>query len=423
MKSLLIYLIQLIASSGILYGYYHFFLRNRRFHQYNRFYLLAIPLISLVIPFLTIEIYFNSQQDIPVVYQLLSEVRIGNKQRSGAVSPFLRSEMVYGLLYGLVGIFFFMRFSAALLKIRRLLKIYRSETLNDISFINTDEEDAPYSFFRWLFWNKKISLDSPNGRQIFRHELFHIRQKHSVDLIYAEMLTIIFWINPFFHLVKKEIKAIHEFLSDQFAAQNSSRWDYVELLLMQALQTKQSLVNPFFHNQIKRRIAMITNPSKTSYQYLRKVMVLPVVAILVALTAFNCTTKDEINKPDSAATTTLEKTTETLASNKIFEKVEIEPAFPGGATEWRKYLEKNLNPSIPVDNGAPEGTYTVMAQFIVHTDGFISDLKTLTKHGYGMEDEVVRVLSKGPRWEPAIQNGKKINAYRKQPVTFQIQAE
>jgi protein TonB len=109
--------------------------------------------------------------------------------------------------------------------------------------------------------------------------------------------------------------------------------------------------------------------------------------------------------------------------NKIFEKVEIEATFKGGESAWRKYLERNLNPSAPVDNGAPEGLYTVYVQFVVSKDGSISDVRALTKHGYGMEEEAVRVIKKGPAWVPAIQNGRSVNAYRKQPITFQVQSE
>ncbi|MEP7374869.1 MAG: energy transducer TonB [Chitinophagaceae bacterium] len=109
--------------------------------------------------------------------------------------------------------------------------------------------------------------------------------------------------------------------------------------------------------------------------------------------------------------------------NKIFEKVEIEASFKGGESAWRKYLERNLNPSAPVDNGAPEGLYTVYVQFVVSKDGSISDVKALTNHGYGMEAEAVRVIKKGPSWTPAIQNGRSVNAYRKQPITFQVQSE
>lgn len=106
--------------------------------------------------------------------------------------------------------------------------------------------------------------------------------------------------------------------------------------------------------------------------------------------------------------------------DQTFTKVEIEASFPGGEGQWRKFLERNLNPSTPVDNGAPAGTYTVVVQFIVDKEGNVSDVKALTSHGYGMEDEAVKVIKRGPKWTPAVQNGRQVKAYRKQPITFVV---
>lgn len=109
--------------------------------------------------------------------------------------------------------------------------------------------------------------------------------------------------------------------------------------------------------------------------------------------------------------------------NKVFEKVEVEASFPGGEREWRKYLERNLDANTPVDNGAPEGSYTVVVQFIVDKEGNISDVRALTNHGYGMEAEATKIIKKGPKWVAAIQNGRQVKAYRKQPITFVVAAE
>ena len=109
--------------------------------------------------------------------------------------------------------------------------------------------------------------------------------------------------------------------------------------------------------------------------------------------------------------------------NKIFDKVEIEASFPGGDGKWRQYLERNCNGQVATDNGAPEGTYTTMIQFVVDKEGNISDVRALTKHGYGMEQEAIRTIQKGPKWNPAIQNGRQVKAYRRQPITFQVQGE
>jgi protein TonB len=109
--------------------------------------------------------------------------------------------------------------------------------------------------------------------------------------------------------------------------------------------------------------------------------------------------------------------------NKIFDKVEIEASFPGGDAKWRQYLERNCNGQVATDNGAPEGTYTTVVQFVVDKEGNISDVRALTNHGYGMEEEAMRAIKKGPKWNPAIQNGRQVKAYRKQPITFAVSGE
>lgn len=94
--------------------------------------------------------------------------------------------------------------------------------------------------------------------------------------------------------------------------------------------------------------------------------------------------------------------------------------FPGGEQGWRRYVERNLDASIPVYKRSPPGSYTVIVQFIINTDGSIEGVEALTRHGYGMEEEVVRLIKKGPKWVPAMEFGTKVKAYRKQPVTFVI---
>lgn len=108
---------------------------------------------------------------------------------------------------------------------------------------------------------------------------------------------------------------------------------------------------------------------------------------------------------------------------KVFNKVEVEASFPGGERAWRRFLQNNLDPMVPVDNGASPGTYTVVVRFIVSRDGTISDVKATTNHGFGMEKEAEKVIKRGPKWTPALQNGRHVNAYRSQPITFIVAEE
>lgn len=294
MRTALFNIAQVIIASGILYGYYHFFLRNKLFHQYNRFYLLSIVVISLVIPFLQIPVYFEESTPGYVtalsnwqsITMLPSTGIVTPTPAAASSTPLLTSTQLVYAIYFLIAIALLIRILASLLKIRAIIHRYTVQNIQDIHFINTEEPGAPFSFFRWLFWHRQIDIKSAKGEQIFRHEIFHIRQHHSIDRIFLEIVNAVCWINPFFYLIAKELKAIHEFLADQFATRNTDKWEYSELLLMQALDTQQRLANPFFNNQIKRRIAMITKPQKTSHQYLRKLLVLPLAAVLVSVFAF-----------------------------------------------------------------------------------------------------------------------------------------
>jgi len=107
--------------------------------------------------------------------------------------------------------------------------------------------------------------------------------------------------------------------------------------------------------------------------------------------------------------------------NKIFTKVEVEAAFPGGEEAWRNYLRKTLNNNTPVDYGAPGGKYTVVVKFIVSKDGSLSDINCENDPGFGMCEEAIRVIKKTKNWTPAIQNGRNVNAYRRQPITWLVE--
>ncbi|MEP7372820.1 MAG: M56/M15 family metallopeptidase [Chitinophagaceae bacterium] len=293
MKAFLLILLQIILASGMLYTYYHFFLRNSRFHQYNRYFLLLATVISICIPFLHIPVYFDAVETEPLLTKTLTVFSSANFEEDviagkGSVDPgWFSWKNMLSAIYVITALFLFIRFFVAIIRIARLANIYPGEKINNIRFINTNEPATPFSFFRWLFWNNKIELNSDGGQRIFRHELFHIRQKHSWDIIFLEITAVVFWLNPFFHLIKKEIRAIHEFLADKFAAEENKEWDYAELLLMQVLGSPNTrLTNPFFHNQIKRRITMLTTSKKPGAQYLRKLMVLPFAVIIVGLFAF-----------------------------------------------------------------------------------------------------------------------------------------
>jgi len=138
------------------------------------------------------------------------------------------------------------------------------------------------------------------------------------------------------------------------------------------------------------------------------------IFLLISLCSFNIVFAQTIPPPPPY---------DTSNDIKIFTRVEVEAKFPGGTDGWRKFLTHTLNPDVPQNNGAPSGRYNTVAKFIVNKDGSISNIAVETNEGYGMEEEVIRTLKKSGSWIPAEQNGRKVNAYRRQPITFIVMGD
>jgi periplasmic protein TonB len=107
--------------------------------------------------------------------------------------------------------------------------------------------------------------------------------------------------------------------------------------------------------------------------------------------------------------------------NIVFTKTEIDAKFPGGDSAWFTYLGNNLKYDTPINNGAPKGNYKVMIRFIVSRDGSITDVVSETNYGFGMELEAIKIIKNSPSWIPAMQNGRIVNSYRRQPLTFVVE--
>ena len=122
--------------------------------------------------------------------------------------------------------------------------------------------------------------------------------------------------------------------------------------------------------------------------------------------------------PESKGTGTVAAPKVTEDYDKEFTSVQVEAKFPG---DWGKFLQRNLNAEVPTDNGAPPGTYSVTVQFLVDKDGNISEVKALNDPGYGTAAEAIRAIKKGPKWIPAIQNGRNVIYRQKQNIVFKVQ--
>jgi len=332
------FLMKATLASAILYGYYWIALRNKAFHQWNRFYLLSIPVISLLVPLVKIPVWHPAQTENNQVIQLLKVVSTGDE----FVETVTRQEtarfdttLFLAIAYALVALMVFGAILFTLKKIKRLISSSPLQELGDIKFINTDAKGTPFSFFRYIFWNHKIDLQSETGQHIFNHELAHVREKHSLDKLFIQMLLIPFWANPVFWLIRRELALVHEFIADQKSVEQQDTRAFAAMILQTAFpQQHLPLTNAFFYSPIKRRLRMLTRIHHPKFSYVSRLLVLPVAALVFA--AFTL-------KPKTLAVTGGK------LSEERFITIMIDPGHGGddnGAIAPDGTLEKDINLAI-----------------------------------------------------------------------------
>jgi N-acetylmuramoyl-L-alanine amidase len=290
--NILIYFIKTILVSGLLFGYYWLFLRNRFFHSFNRYFLLSIPVLSFLLPALHLRLpsfWNHNASGSPILLlgvgqgSLEEAVTIYAGQKSGRG---LSLEFLLITLSLLVSLFLLIRFYKSIRFLYRLRKGKPSLTLPEATIYFVSEKGTPFSFFKSIFWGMELELESEAGQQILEHEIFHVKNNHSFDILSLEILTVATWFNPFLHLIRQELKAIHEYTADAWVTAKTDVYAYASLLLIKGSGPAQPLTHPFFKNQIKRRITMLTKSKKQKAGLMGRFMLLPLIAILIGLFSF-----------------------------------------------------------------------------------------------------------------------------------------
>jgi hypothetical protein len=161
-------------------------------------------------------------------------------------------------------------------------------------FIETALDEAPFSFFRNLFWRKDLPVHDETGQRMLKHELTHIEQYHSYDKLLVAFTTYLFWMNPFNWIIRKELEVVHEFIADEEAVAGDDAAVLAEMLLKAHYHSNSlSIGQSFFYSSIKRRIIMLTSSKKVSYSYARRLLILPVAIGVLVLLSF--TIKDSLS--------------------------------------------------------------------------------------------------------------------------------
>ncbi len=282
------FILKVILCSAVLFGYYHLFLRNKVYHAYNRFYLLAAVAISMLAPLLNFNLWLYgagaSSSSIKMLQALYSSDEYMEEIIIFSHRNNISSSQLLLFAYCLVSFILLIVLIKLLVHIFSILKNSSSTNLNEVVFIQSDAKGTPFSFFKFIFWNNAIDINSPTGKRIFAHELAHVREKHSADKLFLNIALIICWINPIFWLIKKELNLIHEFIADKKAVANNDAQALAAMIVTSAYPKHSYLLtNHFFYSPIKRRLQMLSKYNTKKAGYFYRILALPVILLLVAV--------------------------------------------------------------------------------------------------------------------------------------------
>ena len=292
MQTIVIFVWKSILISGLFTAWYYIALSRKKLYNYNRAYLLFSLFASICIPMLSFNWVGPALEKSKPVYKLLDIINVQPETDVATVSTQHVTSIDWKLyLFSAALIISGILVSILLIKIFRLVMWTRkipTEAADGYKLLYTDIPEAPFTFFSYLFWKEGLSLSSECGQRILRHELRHIREYHTHDKLLCNLATSLFWINPFFWLIRHELFLCHEFVADEAAVDNGD----TETLALMILTTTNAgaylgLANHFYSSPIKRRLTMLQKQGKTSNSAFRRLIVLPLVALSLISFSFD----------------------------------------------------------------------------------------------------------------------------------------
>ncbi len=412
---------------ALFIGCYWLLLRRNTFFGLNRAYLLGSVVLSLVLPLFDLSAWWPTETRNSVGVMTLPTFEVGGDP--AAYSPDWTSAYTFWLLYGLGVAFMLGRLVLNLRSILRLIGSGTREHRPDYTLVRLPDDGSAvgqtpsFSFGRYLVLNPVDAQTEPNA--LLRHEEAHIRQHHTADVLFIELVRAAFWFNPVLGLYKRALQEVHEFLADWTALQTSDqptyRPEYARQLVAYALNVPATaLTTPFVSmSTLKQRISMLQKPASNRRALLGYALVLPLAGLLTL-----CTQPDRdqpVNETERARAIVDRANARKPAdvNGEIFTVVENQPEFPGGMEGLGQFIGKNLHYPTAAERAKVQGR--VFLNFVVTKDGSITDINLLKGIGYGADEEAMRVVAQMPHWKPGMQNGQAVNVRYNLPINFQLE--
>jgi len=298
------YILKSSLSLIILFGLYWFLLRREKLFIFNRYFLIFSILFSLVITFISIPVNIRTNEtqkniitllngNLPALSYEQNPITNSSKQQYTVADSFTEASpakisfsqiLIIVYVIGLILLLF--RFTKNIFTISRQIQLSESINFSGKKLVLIDHQVNPYCFFNTIFVYKHDYLNNKIAKEFLAHELEHIRQSHSIDIIFIELIRIVYWFNPILFLYSRAIRVNHEYLADSGVLRDSlDIKNYADKLLsLISYRGTISLTSGFNHSLMKRRLLMITKSKpKSTILSIRIIVTLSLVLIITFL--------------------------------------------------------------------------------------------------------------------------------------------
>ena len=434
MGNFLVYILKSAACLAVFYLFYKLLMSRDTFHRFNRFALLGLLVLSSLLPL--VEASVNSpaavQETMLTLEQLLllADIQPEGESMAAATPSATVLWLRAALLVYLTGIvFFIVRNLCSLARLGRLIRQGKREALDsylpdrkekNVRLVVHDHDIAPFSWMHWIVIARK-DLEE-NGREILIHELAHIRNRHSWDLLLADLCIFVQWFNPAAWLLKQELQNIHEYEADETVLREGvNARNYQMLLIKKAVGTRlYSMANNFNHSSLKKRITMMLKEKSNPWARAKYLYILPLAAL--AVTAFARPEVSAVADEISAVRVIAPAVHDSIQPNvqpavaAPSSALDQMPEFPGGMEALNTYLRNNIRYPQEAQKAGIQGR--VIIQFIVSKDGSITDAEVVESVDPQLDAEGLRLIKNMPRWKPGMRKGQAIRVKQTLPIRF-----
>ena len=425
----MIYLLQVNLGIILFYALYKLICTRDTFFNSRRLILLLSLILPFIIPLIDIREWMETRDSLVMLTNFdysttIPEIVVGTAGTEPGNQVFVISEWIKNIyIAGILALS--VRLIVQAISLYLIILRTPEKTVNGIRIKCMKDKSGPFSFFNWIFLNPD-NVKEEEMNEILTHEMAHVRQKHSIDVIISELVNICCWINPFAWLMKREVRLNLEFLADRkvmnagFATKS-----YQYHLLGLTYSHKYGLSNNFNFSHLKQRIIMMNKKKTNGAGHIKYALfAIPAFALLLA---GNISCSSEATKTDDVkgnATTVKPDAVEVpidkpATTDETFAVVEQMPEFPGGMKELMTYLKDNIKYPKAAQDKKVQGRVIVL--FVVEKDGTPTEFKVMRSVDPDLDNEALRVLSEMPKWKPGMQRGQVVRVKYTVPVTFRLQ--